>query len=107
MIDDLRTWVGVIGGAIGLIGAVYAWLTAGSKTNADEIKALRTGQAELRQAIAELRSDLQNRPKQGAVHELAITVTGLAGEVKAIGQQVSTVERITERIDQFLREQSP
>lgn len=105
MIDDFRTWAGALGGLIGVLGAVYAWLTSGSKTNATEIKALRAEQAELRQILAEIRSDLKNRPRQGAVHELALKTESLAGEIKAMSEKVNGVAHTTTLIDEYIRRQ--
>lgn len=105
MIDDLRTWAGALGGLIGVLGAIYAWLTSGSKTNATEIKALRTEQAELRQMLTEIRGDLKNRPRQGAVHELALKTESLSGEIKAMSEKVNAVANTTALIDEFIRRQ--
>ncbi|MEM1284935.1 MAG: DUF2730 family protein [Pseudomonadota bacterium] len=103
--EELRTWVGVIGGGLGILGAIYAWITAGSKTNAEEIKAIRAEQVELRQLLAEIHSELENRPRQGAVHELALKTEGLAGEIKAMSEKVGALANTTALIDQYIRGQ--
>lgn len=105
MIDDLRSWVAILGGGSGFLGGLYAWFTARSKTNAEEIKAIRAEQAELRQLLAEIHSELENRPRQGAVHELALKTEGLAGEIKAMSEKVNAVAHTASRIDDFIRGQ--
>ena len=104
--DELRGWIGMIGGGLGIGGAIYAWLTSGSKANAEEIKAIREEQVKLRQILAEIHSELENRPRQGAVHELAMRTERLSGKIEAMSEKVNMVAHTASRVDDYIREHS-
>lgn len=76
--------------------AVWVWRSV-ARLDA-EIAALRT-----RLSVAE--GEIAKVPTAGALHELNLSVERMSGNVKALGERLSGVDRVVERMDRMLSRQ--
>lgn len=70
---------------------------------------LKAGTAEefgkLRERLSTAEARLNDVPSGGALHDLAISVERLRGDVKTVGERLTGVDRVVERMDKILSRQ--
>lgn len=103
--------------AISIGVGVYAWFASRQKDHEDDIAAINTRIGALEQAhadrITELESDmrsvseaLKHLPDQESVHRVELQVERLGGQLNSVAKSVESIDRMAQRIDDFLREAS-
>jgi len=102
-VDDLRTWAGPIAALIATANAIYTFLTAGSRQNAEEIREAVSTLAAHDRRIQAVESELRHLPDKDSVVELKLALAELKGTVGTLSESVGSVQRTVHRIDDYLR----
>jgi phage shock protein A len=105
MLDYIKALDGVLGIiAVVLASAatLHTWLTRPSKANADKIAELQAVNAELHGRISDLETVMKNQPTREDFHALNLQLTQVSGDIATLSANLTAVERIATRIDDFL-----
>ena len=94
-LSDAKDLVGVAGGLIGIIAMVYAWLIARSKVNAEHVSDLLT-------RVQSIEADFRHIPSKDTVHGLELSISEIKGDIHAMSEAFSAVQRTAQRIENYL-----
>lgn len=127
---NLELWQIVFSGlvvtanALSLAAGYYAWRTKREQIRKEEVDAaiqrihervdrLQGREAELRDRVSRTERGLEETPTSKAVHELALSISNMSGELKAVverlngmAQLVERQEKVTERLEDYMRDLS-
>jgi len=112
--DQLKDWLGFVALVISIGGTFYAWLTAGSKTNAteltnfkrqhtDKVEAIETALDAHDRRIQTVETEMKHLPDKDSVVELKLAMSDLKGTVGRLDESLNSVQRTVLRIDDWLR----
>jgi predicted nuclease with TOPRIM domain len=68
----------------------------------DRIKTVETENATLREKVSQIDTILKQLPDRDSVHDLALKLSEIAGDMKAMRERVNAIGNTTERMDQYL-----
>lgn len=94
-LSDAKDLVGVIGGLIGVVAMVYAWLTARSKVNSEHV-------SDLLVRVQAIEADFRHMPSKDTVHGLELAISEIKGDIHAMSEAFSAVQRTAQRIENYL-----
>jgi len=105
-IADINQWLGALALVISIGGAAYAWLNAGSKNNAEALKASASRLDSHGARIQSLEDAVRHLPAKDDVHELKLGLAKLEGTVGQVGERLDGVKRVVDRLDTYLRKEA-
>jgi len=102
MLEDAKNWAGLIALLFSIGGIAYSFLTAGSKSNSEELKAVSTKLIELDRRVQAAESELNHMPAKDDVVELKVSMAELKGTVNSLIEGLSGVSRTVRRVEDYL-----
>lgn len=108
-------WVVALNSLITLAGGVYVFLTSGAKATATSLDAYKSKNDStvdaLIKAIAEqagkmqiLQAELTHLPNRNQVHELAMAIQKMSGQISTLDERLKPVAATSARIQNYLME---
>ena len=104
--NQLATWLSVAALLISAAGTIYAWLTSGSRANAEQLKNLFERMAMTERRIERLRGDVDHMPDKDMVQRMEVTMTEVRGQISVLNERLMPLAAISERLQDFLIEQA-
>lgn len=108
-------WTAILAGAAALVAlanTAYAWLTAGSKANTGRLAEVESQLSRLADRTIVIEREIAHMPAAQAVHDLEVTMERMSGNLKQTSEKLDGIngwltrlDRVTERIEQFLLDQ--
>jgi predicted nucleic acid-binding Zn-ribbon protein len=109
----LKDWGSIIATFIAIGSVVYTWLTAGSKTNSEELKKVREKNTEeltrvndaldlVETRLTKIEADMKHLPDEKALMELKIAVTEMKGSFGRMEESISGITRTVHRVEDYL-----
>lgn len=103
MLDELKSWLGVISTALGIGAIFYTWLTARASANGKTLEGHGKTLIDHDRRIQSVESELKHLPDKDTVTELKLAIAELKGTVGRLDEQLGSVGRTVHRIDDYLR----
>lgn len=114
---EFKEWLGVIALLISLGGTIYAWLTRSGKEAGEKVSKL---EERLQLAVSErdrkidavedrisrVEGELKGLPDRDTVHHMQIEMTAMRGAMEVLTERLKPLAAISDRLQQFLLEQS-
>jgi hypothetical protein len=112
--DQMKDWLGLVALVVSVGGTFYAWITAGSKTNAadlsnfkkahtEKVDAIETALDAHDRRIQTVETEMKHLPDKDSVVELKLAMSDLKGTVGRLDESLNSVQRTVLRIDDWLR----
>lgn len=111
--EFLKTWGSILATFIAIGSIIYTWLTAGSKTNSEELGKLKTSNSgeftKLREAVdavetrlTKIESDMAHLPDEKAIHDLKLDMAAMKGSFGRMEESISGITRTVHRVEDYL-----
>ncbi|ADZ72416.1 DUF2730 family protein [Polymorphum gilvum] len=101
-LSDITPLVSAMSGALAIASLIYTWLTARSRVNADEIKALRDRSQEHDRRLDVIERDIEHLPDRNHAHTMQVELAKMSGEIQILSERLKPVAAISERLQEFL-----
>lgn len=95
MIEELRLWVSfgaLLISTVAFVWTVFIYLSARSKATREELR-------ELSDRLIKAESEIKGKPTADALHELALAISDIGGDLKALMARTDGVEKVAERLE--------
>ena len=109
-LGDLKDWASIGAFIMSTGGVIYTWLTARSKTNAEDIRAIHTEVTGVRKDVEDIErrldvidSEWKHLPDKEAINDLKISMTEMRGTVNTLNESLKSIARTVALIDEFMR----
>jgi len=70
----------------------------------DKVDDTKHSLGEIRDRMTEIDSRVSNSPTRDEMHQLALNLSGLSGDMKQLSQSIKEISRIVSRVDTYLME---
>ena len=87
---------------IAIGAAVYAWITAKSKTNSESIGNLAKSVSDLTRRVDHVEDEVGHLPDRDSVHKMELSISEIRGEIGKMTASFEAVERTAHRIENYL-----
>ena len=104
-LDVIRAWLGLIALLISVGSAVYAFVTARSKTNSERLDAIDKRLGGHADRIQNLESEVKHLPNKDEVNNLQLSLTRMEGAVAVLTERIEGIGGTVTRIDSYLRKE--
>ncbi|MBI1246145.1 MAG: DUF2730 family protein [Alphaproteobacteria bacterium] len=91
-------------------GVFYTWLTARSKSNSEDIKAIHSDFAEVKKDVEDIEarlrvidSEWKHLPDKETINDLKISMTEMRGTVNTLNESLKSIARTVGLIDEYMR----
>lgn len=101
-VQFFKDWGGVVATFISIGGFFYAWLTAGSKTNAAELDKLEARMASVETKLTKIETDMEHLPDEKALTDLKLELADMRGSFGRMEESVSAISRTVHRVEEYL-----
>lgn len=109
----LKDWGSIIATFIAIGSVVYTWLTAGSKTNSDDLKKMRETHTDemkgvkdavdaVETRLTKIEADMAHLPDEKALMELKLDITAMKGSFGRMEESISGITRTVHRVEEYL-----
>ncbi|MBN9333876.1 DUF2730 family protein [Devosia sp.] len=103
MLDEIKSWAGLLATLLGIGSIVYTWLTARSAANSKTLDAHTSKLTEHDRRIQAVEAEQKHAPRKEDVYELKVAIVELQGTVKAQNAQLAGVAQLVSNIDSYMR----
>lgn len=104
--SELHPLIASLALLIGIANAVYMWMTAGTRANANQLEELSKRMNQVERRVDKAETEIRNMPDRDMVHRMELTLTEMRGEIGVLSQRLVPVAAISERLQEFLLEQN-
>lgn len=102
MISEWKDLLVLANTALGIGVAVYAWITAKSKVNAERLNGVDERLAGHGGRLDRIETEMKHMPAKDDVHDLKLAIAELRGTVGQLDESHTGVSRAVRRIEEFL-----
>lgn len=102
-IETLTRWLGALALLLGITNTVSIWLRNGARKLEAKLDELFSNLKAHDRRIQTVESEQRHMPTKEDLHELTVSITALAGELKTQSTELDSVSRTVRRIDDHLR----
>lgn len=103
MLEDFKSWLGLVSTALSVGALVYTWLTARSSANTKALDEHTRKLTEHDRRIQAVEAEQKHAPSKDDVHALQLAISDLTGTVRAQNVQLQSVSQTVGNIDRYLR----
>lgn len=104
MQPEFLQWVGPIGTLISIGTAIWVWVTSPAKAAAAAASAVNTRVDTLESRLIKVETELEHLPDTETFHQLALAVSDMRGDIKALTERLTAVAAVSVRLEQWLDE---
>ncbi|WP_319414402.1 DUF2730 family protein [uncultured Cohaesibacter sp.] len=104
--EDLKLWLAIVTGCLGLVVSAIGYLRQPSKDNSDKITKLTSSVDELDRRVQSIEDEIKHLPDKEQSHSLELTMTKLSGRLDAFEEKLKPIGSIADRLQEFLLEQA-
>lgn len=108
---EISQYGAIVLALIAIAGHIKTWMSSGEKVLEDKVSALGAAADEADKKLTEhdrriqtLENDLDHVPKAEMFHELALEVSEMRGDIKALTERLTSVAAVSNRLEQWLDE---
>lgn len=101
-VNFLKDWGGLIATFIGIGSFLYAWLTSGSKTNADGLKKVTERLDVVEDRLTSIEADMRHLPDEKAMTDLKLELADMKGSFGRMEEAITSITRTVHRVEEFL-----
>ncbi|MFD1792091.1 DUF2730 family protein [Ochrobactrum teleogrylli] len=98
----LKDWSGVIATLISIGTVIYAWLTAGSRQNSDELKLVSQRLGVVEDGLTEIKAEMKHMPDEKALTDLKLEISEIRGSFGRMEENISSMSRTVHRVEDYL-----
>lgn len=102
-IEVVNRFLGAIAFLISIVTAIGVWIGAPGRKVADSLDKVWEALKGHDRRIQSIEGEMKHLPTSDEFEELRVQVTGIEGNVARVESVLERVERMTNRIDDFLR----
>lgn len=102
-VADLVPWFTLIALVLSLGNSFWVLMTRGFRHTADTVKEHDHKLAEHDRRIQSVESEMQHLPSKDEVHQLGVALTEIRGKLETVDNEMSSMSRTVNRIDEYLR----
>lgn len=106
MQPEFLQWVGPIGTLISIGTAIWVWVTSPAKAAAAAAAAVAERVNSVERRLDKVELEIEHMPDAQAIQDLAIGIANMRGDIKTLASQVLTAVAVSERLQNWLLEQS-
>ena len=103
--DVLKAVADFVAIALALVAIVHTSVRTRDQATQSQLKDLRKDVGALREKGARLQAQLDETPSARALHEVAVAITEVAGEIKANSARLDGVTQLVARLDAVVERQ--
>lgn len=100
---DPKFWLDAVQLVLTIGVGLYAWTANRHRATREEIDQLRRDHekrlANHADRITRAEADIEDKPTANALHEVAVSITGLGGDLKAVVARLDGVENLVQRVE--------
>jgi len=100
--DDLKDYAGFIAVCISIGSTFWMWLTAGSRSNTEELRKVGETLDDHDRRIQGVEQEIRHMPDRETVHRLELTMKDMQAQIAAMAASAEATERTARRVEQFL-----
>lgn len=101
-VQFLKDWGGVVATFIGIGSFLYAWLTSGSKTNAEQLNGVTARLAAVEDRLTKIDAEMAHLPDEKALMELKLDLTEMKGTFGRLEESITGITRTVHRVEEYL-----
>ncbi|SFM36022.1 Protein of unknown function [Pleomorphomonas diazotrophica] len=98
MMEELRIWAGPAAALLSMATAVWVLLTSPTKAVSSRVDDISV-------RLAKVENDLAHLPDTETFHQLALSVSEMRGDLKALTAHVESAAATSDRLEQWLLKQ--
>ena len=105
----LKDWSGLLATGISIGGVLFAWLTAGSKKNSEDLKAVNDDVKKVNVSIdqvetrlTKIEAEMKHLPDEKALMALKLDITEMKGSFGRMEESISGITRTVHRVEDYL-----
>ncbi|QPC44614.1 DUF2730 family protein [Kaustia mangrovi] len=106
MAADIQPWLSSLALVVSVAGTLYAWITARSRGNAEQIATLEKRVNKHDRQLDQVETTLQHLPSKDMTQRMELTLSEVRGEIAVLSERLQPVSSISERLQDFLLEQA-
>jgi len=100
--EQLKEYAGLLAVLISIGSTVWLWLTAGSRSNTDELRKVGEALDGHDRRIQSVEQEIKHMPSRETVHKLELTMKDMQTQLAAMAASSEATERTARRVEQFL-----
>lgn len=101
---NVLQWIGPIGTLISIATAIWVWVTSPAKAAAAAAAAVNTRVDHIESRLLKVETELEHLPDTETFHQLALAVSDMRGDIKALTERLTSVAAVSARLEQWLDE---
>ena len=104
MIDEILPWASLVALILSIGNMIWVFMMRGVRETADKVQQQEIKLTEHDRRIQKVEGELEHMPTKDELHELQLTMSGIAGKLERFEGELSSVSRTVTRIEEYLRE---
>jgi phage shock protein A len=100
--QTLKDWGYVITALMTIGTFLYAWLTAGSKTNTTQLREVITSIDAMETRLTQIEAEMKHLPDEKALTELKLAISDMKGGLGRMEESMAGLARTTHRVEEYL-----
>ena len=100
--DLINQWLGAIALAISIGSALYAWLTSGSRHNAEAVTKVTERLDGQEQRLGLIEAEWKHLPDKESVNRLELAMVELKGQITGLSKESEGTHRALLRMEDYL-----
>lgn len=102
-IETLNRWLAAFALLLGIANTISIWLRNNARELAKKLDQIGDSLKGHDRRIQTVENEQRHMPTKEDMHELTVSITALAGELKTQSTELDSVARTVRRIDDYLR----
>jgi uncharacterized protein YacL (UPF0231 family) len=98
----LKDWSGLLAVLISIGGSLFAWLTAGSKQNSQELVEVNKSIDLVETRLTKIEAEMKHLPDEKALMALKLDITEMKGSFGRMEESISGITRTVHRVEEYL-----